>query len=166
MKIKFNSQAQAEAFIADYYNSGIFTLVGSDARFRLLVKSLCRIVQYRENYMEVEFEQIDEFVWPGPHEGLPPAGTVCEFRRPLVGARWKTATILYVGKKRIFFQDSDGDELSRGHGEVEFRCTRTPEQIATENTLKEIRQLYDEGGPEAIYEAGYRKFEIVEDERP
>lgn len=37
------------------------------------------------------------------------------------------------------------------------RPIRTPEQIASEEALEEIERLYSEGGPAAVFDAGYRK---------
>lgn len=99
--------------------------------------------------------------WNG--EGLPPAGTVCEFSRKGCG-NWGRVEILYVGKQRIFFRDRDGDELSRSHGESEFRPIRTAEQIAADEReagIAGIRQTLisnAKGSIEsAIWDAGYRK---------
>lgn len=90
------------------------------------------------------------------------------------GAPWKSATILCVGEKRVFFRDKDGDELSRSHGEVEFRPVRTPEQIAADKRADEVRRILDampheviSGHTGAIVEwmlaDGYQKFEIVDE---
>lgn len=111
--------------------------------------------------------------WTG--EGLPPAGTVCEYRRIHHHATWRAATILCVGEKRIFFRDYEGDELSRAQSEVEFRPIRTAEQIATDERLHKVRNALssisglDEWNVnaeasaairatvEAMIDAGYRK---------
>ncbi|MEE5149065.1 hypothetical protein V2J91_23505 [Pseudomonas alliivorans] len=107
--------------------------------------------------------------WNG--EGLPPAGTVCEFSRKGCG-NWGRVEILYVGKQRIFFRDRDGDELSRSRGDSEFRPIRTAEQIAEDEREAGIREIatlmavgggfkepcaYDLRDAAAVWDAGYRK---------
>ncbi|MEE5138707.1 hypothetical protein V2J83_24720 [Pseudomonas alliivorans] len=103
--------------------------------------------------------------WNG--EGSPPVGAVCEFSRKGCG-NWGRVEILYVGKQRIFFRDRDGDELSRSHGESEFRPIRTAEQIAADERELAITDMCvllgkDPSRPGVremagvLFDAGYRK---------
>jgi hypothetical protein len=157
-----------------YAETETFTLKGSGITANFVAVRLnsepCRLGTGRW-YTYLDLEQVSEAEvdkpkdWNG--EGLPPVGTVCEFRRTMPGATWNPATILCVGEKRIFFRDKDGDELSRDHGEVEFRTTRTPEQIAAEERENELNRMVatvsmlDKGWAgkvcAGLYDAGYRK---------
>jgi len=95
--------------------------------------------------------------WNGT--GLPPIGTDCEIY-------WAAGEYVPV---RIVGHDEDRavfrlcQDLQRGTygaasaGELTFRPRRTAEQLAVEQALEEIEQLYAEGGPSAVYDAGYRK---------
>lgn len=105
--------------------------------------------------------------WSG--EGLPPVGIECE-------RMWASGPASYV-KVRVIAHD-DGQAIyrfleDRRKGEVQadrdgdgdscgnpiFRPIRTPEQIAAEEALLDIERLYSEGGPAAVFDAGYRKQE-------
>lgn len=103
-------------------------------------------------------------VWNG--EGLPPVGTACEVQHPEKPDTWCKCTILvWDSECAVFSADANYPFAYDGNGYPEsFRPIRTPEQIAAEETLRDIERLYFEGGPAAVFDAGYRKFEIVEGE--
>lgn len=102
--------------------------------------------------------------WTG--DGLPPVGEVCEASLSHINdGAWTAVEILAHAK-----HDSDDAvlvrEKNRGtmHGIIYdrswFRPIQTPEQIAEEErkaAIVEIGRLFNEGGPAAIYFAGYRK---------
>lgn len=122
--------------------------------------------------------------WTG--EGLPPVGTVCEFEMALAG--WVPATITAVTKKSIIFTrplfknrtgldyENTHEEMLPHHAAKRLRPVRTPDQIAAEEREKGILQMAADAGHwwkdcpfdqlppvlAVIYDAGYRKFEIVE----
>lgn len=117
--------------------------------------------------------------WTG--EGLPPVGLTCEFMW-----NYKREGSEYV-KARVLFHDG-GSAVVRilegeGKGSIResrggdcgahpiFKLIRTPEQIAAEQREKSIAEMCEVTGDkitlrsaEALYDAGYRKFEIVENE--
>lgn len=113
--------------------------------------------------------------WGG--EGLPPVGTVCELRAR--GGGWGKAEIKYHGRAIcvwLWLRD-DGNIEQVEHAlcpdHMEFRPIRTPEQIAAEERKEAISKMLryaaitgesyrDVCGK--LYDAGYRKFEIVEGE--
>lgn len=101
---------------------------------------------------------------PAPWNGkdMPPIGTVCEMQDGI--GVWTKVEIFasHCG----FAHGWDADKrISYFSGDPrEFRPIRTPKQIAAEETLRDIERLYVEGGPAALYDAGYRKFEIVDGE--
>ncbi len=100
--------------------------------------------------------------------GLPPVGTVCEALWSEARDEWLKTKIFGVnehgqpihrweqGPKQFDYQASPLSGLS---GRPYFRPIRTPEQIAAEEALRDIELLYSEGGPAAVYDAGYRKVE-------
>lgn len=118
-------------------------------------------------------------VWNG--EGLPPVGTACEYR--VNSGPWYSCAIGYL------FSDEGGEyailkcphlnyeqiaKIGSDLGSVSFRPIRTPEQIAAEEREMAIQAMCEHGvdaGDDTIYctarslyDAGYRKFEIVEGE--
>lgn len=86
---------------------------------------------------------------------LPPAGTVCEGRGRLDG-EWREVVVLAHRIGRAVVSFTDHERLQWCEAE-ELRPIRTAEQIAAEEELEEIARLYAEGGPAAVYDAGYRK---------
>ncbi|MBP3934696.1 MAG: hypothetical protein J6D44_12635 [Pseudomonas sp.] len=104
--------------------------------------------------------------------GLPPVGTVCEAKTT---RGWSRGTIIAHGlppKENIAVWQEDGERISLGVKEY-FRQIRTPEQIAAEEREIAIRNMLHEPGVTtdhsvadftcaALYDAGYRKFEIVD----
>ena len=114
-------------------------------------------------------------VWDG--EGsVPTAGAEFEFR-PKVGVdrEWTKAKAKYVGDRIMIIQDGDG-EGSLTMNLYDFRPILTPEQVAKQERsmardkmfgviLDKIPQERRNNGSdicEALYDAGYRKLEIVE----
>lgn len=112
--------------------------------------------------------------WTG--EGLPPVRTVCEvLNRGLHNPAWEECTILFCGKHRILYDSESCCERVAFIQDLEFRQIRTPEQIATEEREHELNRMVatvsmlDKGWARKVcaglYDAGYRKFEIVDEWR-
>lgn len=108
---------------------------------------------------------VEKWEQPWTGKGLPPVGTVCEWRDDDKGS-WEKVRVCYLSKHTalLAFETADGDpEGAYSPNDCQFRPIRTPEQIAAdernaaEQALREIEQLYAEGGPAAVYDAGYRK---------
>jgi len=114
--------------------------------------------------------------WNG--EGLPPVGTVCEAKTT---RGWSSGTIIAHGlqpKENLAVWQEDGELIFWGVKEY-FRPIRTPEQISADerhraiyDAMNETRVNWEEieNGPiglvlevivSQLYDAGYRKFEIV-----
>lgn len=106
----------------------------------------------------VDDERVSQMIqrpaeWNGT--GLPPVGTVCEGRGRLDG-EWREVVVLAHRIGRAVVSFTDHERLQWCEAE-ELRPIRTAEQIAAEEELEEIARLYAEGGPAAVYDAGYRK---------
>ena len=111
--------------------------------------------------------------WNG--EGLPPVGTICDLKFDH-WTDWERHEILCHGKTFMFVRELNSGldrEGSMSMDGIMFRQVRTPEQIAAEVRQKAINQIcIDAGSPEMtpgqlrvaskLYDAGYRKFEIVD----
>lgn len=114
--------------------------------------------------------------WSG--EGLPPVGTVCEVEDPHTSDEWCECTILaWDAECAVFKADGNYPYVYDGQGIGCFRPIRTPEQIAADARLHEIRNALTTikaGQPfpndlvrgnitvsvvEAMIDAGYRKQE-------
>lgn len=120
-------------------------------------------------------EQID---WNG--ESLPPVGTVCEFNDGC-GGGYKKVEIMYVSAMTVLvkFDGSPNEDVEGAyspHASLCFRPIRPPEQISAEDREKAIDEMLEAAQrpgmhmlsrfhAEYLYDAGYRKFEIV-DEQP
>lgn len=112
--------------------------------------------------------------WNG--EGLPPVGTRCDvFNNELSGPEWESCTILYSGKFRVMYDSESCYERVGFIDNLKFRQTRTPEQIAAEERESSIEAMNTLVGDidsiptwtdalAKLYDAGYRKFEIVDGE--
>jgi hypothetical protein len=122
--------------------------------------------------------------WNG--EGLPPVGTVCEvLKGDETTITWEDERKFMIGKRvtvrAAFINDCDqamcAIELDMGRCECILAKLlgplRTPEQIKAEERKRitdDIQRVCVEGEDsgipyhEALYDAGYRKFEIVEGE--
>ena len=113
--------------------------------------------------------------WNG--EGLPPVGTVCEMS---IGdpseAEWFVGTVVvHIDLDRPVAVAHNGEDVFHGYAE-DFRPIRTTEQIAKQERSKACDKMYgvildkipqdrrNNGSDicEALYDAGYRKFEIVD----
>lgn len=115
--------------------------------------------------------------WSG--DGLPPIGTVCEFQP------WEDQSSPWTGLTILaHWLAPNGTTYSWGHRDygwvapqsMRFRPTRTPKQIAAEARSKACDAMYGimtsppvrDGNrsdmAEALYDAGYRKFEITGEE--
>lgn len=81
-----------------------------------------------------ESQNVARIEWDG--EGLPPAGTACDIRQTTLPNEWVSATVLFVGDRRVFYRTADGDEMSRPIKFLLFRKIRTPEQIAADEREK------------------------------
>lgn len=110
--------------------------------------------------------------WKG--EGLPPVGTACEVQHPDKPETWCKCTILvWDSECAVFSADANYPFVYDGNGYPEsFRPIRTPEQIAAEDREGAIHEMFDhvkrwvtvQDMCGDLYDAGYRKFEIVEGE--
>lgn len=119
----------------------------------------------------------DDWVRAGPPawsgEGLPPAGTVCEWLDPDSG-RWLKSVIAFLSSWVIVVRGicphPDGPvdiafDLNKIH--PKFRPIRTPEQIAAEEREGSIHEMVDhlkrwntvQDLCGDLYDAGYRKVE-------
>lgn len=126
-----------------------------------------------QNYMAgivVRDQQSNE--WNG--SGLPPVGTVCEYLGAHQYNEWSEVKIFAAWQNLVFVDFADG---WRQEGNPQrFRPLRTPEQIAAEERDKAISQMIEDtniltgimsdrrGMAGQLYDAGYRKIEIVEGE--
>jgi len=103
--------------------------------------------------------------WDG--EGLPPVGTVCEYRaESWPRDQWEVRTLMYASEHHVITKEANGLERRVEGHKAEFRPIRTPEQIAAEereagindiyamldNCIRDLRQ-----DAEALWDAGYRK---------
>lgn len=101
--------------------------------------------------------------WSG--DGLPPVGTVCEWRDACdeYSIDWQRVEVLYLSSHTALLkfevEDGEGCEGAYYPANCLFRPIRTHEQIEVQEALRDIELLYSEGGPAAVYAAGYRKVE-------
>lgn len=103
--------------------------------------------------------------WNGT--GLPPVGTVCEYKRNDVSYRqtWVKVTVKYISLSLVVLEHFAGkNEFVEVKESCVFRPIRTPEQIAADErheAIKEMRDLsmgrMDIVGAGYLYDAGYRK---------
>lgn len=132
---------------------------------------------FREGQFFIVHSGPEQPYWTG--EGLPPVGTTCEIFIKASG--WYEALIKYIGKEVCVWQwvgkdaSANDVEYSEEITHLEFRPIRTPERISAEARDKAIEQMVvDSQHPMAplmrdsifaeLYDQGYRKFEIVENE--
>lgn len=123
--------------------------------------------------------QVDPEPWLGG--GLPPSGTACEVD---YCESWQRCEVIAHFSQRcgmvaaFTVEFSDGAKSLDAFGAEHFRPIRTPEQIAADNRLHEIRNALTaihagqsfptdlvrgnivSATVEAMIDAGYRKFEI------
>lgn len=101
--------------------------------------------------------------WTG--DGLPPVGVEVKFSHK--GQPQGVGRVLFYGAKRCIIQNTTKGQEREQAGVIadySFSPIPTPEQIAEEErnaAIVEIGRLFHEGGPAAIYFAGYRKQEAV-----
>lgn len=130
---------------------------------------------HRDNFCRVESRPCK---WTG--EGLPPVGVRIEAKHKNAQADWARpgfyeTEVVAIGKQLVIFEaDGSGHEKVGRLADYIFRPIRTPEQIAAEKRSRAIDEMckecgYDGGGASfytcaGLYDAGYRKFEIVENE--
>lgn len=98
---------------------------------------------------------VDPEPWNG--EGLPPVGTVCEYRYPGTSL-WKKCEILCVGGERVFYRDVTGCEAARTFRDVEFRPI--PVVTARETAIAAMMTKVVHATPHdcaLLYDANYRK---------
>ncbi|WP_368373394.1 hypothetical protein AB3W22_15760 [Pseudomonas aeruginosa] len=123
---------------------------------------------------EATFEARPQETWDG--QGLPPIGTVCEYRH-MIWPEYRPCEIRYISEESLVAYDDAQEQLYRTC-DMLFRPIRTPEQIAAEAREHEIRNACTSiartldrfkndipGGAaaraviEAMIDAGYRRQE-------
>lgn len=177
MRLHSPGLAHAEQLREAFLTRQPFTLIGAGVKVQYVASQMSTDYDPLPS-VSLELQQVAFPVaateWDG--EGLPPVGTVCEFNGGESVPEDPWDPDLQVGDQVeiiAHFDGGNGDilaaftfhtmNINRGAVAVEqgrwgcFRPIRTPEQIATEQALREIEQLYAEGGPAAVYDAGYRK---------
>lgn len=81
--------------------------------------------------------------WNGPQDGLPPVGTVCEYRWSSV--EWRGATVFAIKTKQdggeCALVDLDGNDWSWSNHPDQFRPIRTPEQIAEQERELAVERM-------------------------
>lgn len=134
----------------------------------------------KRDHMEwfVDDSEVDKFVpllvprsafpseWDG--QGLPPVGTVCEYRH-LIWPEYRPCEIRYISEESLVAYDDAQEQFYRTC-DMLFRPLPTPEQIAAEEREKAINQMISDAGyvdPKIgtfvamgnLYDAGYRRQE-------
>lgn len=107
-------------------------------------------------------------VWTG--EGHPPVGTELEVKT--VGDLWVKAILAYRGRYSWVFNCSESDWVTSAE-QARFRPIQTPEQIAADERDAAIKKMVSACACPgsaiafevcaALYDAGYRKIEIIEE---
>ena len=114
--------------------------------------------------------------------GFPPIGIDFEWRYG--DHAWKTGRALYIGSVYAILVANDGEQHYYLR-DMQFRPIRTPEQIAADERLHQVRNALSAihagqqkfpndlvrgnivaATVEAMIDAGYRKFEITDDNDP
>ncbi|MFY8385474.1 hypothetical protein ACOWPS_20425 [Pseudomonas aeruginosa] len=110
---------------------------------------------------EATFEARPQEAWDG--QGLPPVGTVCEYRH-MIWPEYRPCEIRYISEESLVAYD-DAQEQCYHTCDMLFRPIRTPEQIAAEEREKAIEEMcfaeetLTVKQAKALYEAGYRRQE-------
>ncbi|MBH3603171.1 hypothetical protein I5L86_02685 [Pseudomonas aeruginosa] len=115
---------------------------------------------------EATFEARPQEAWDG--QGLPPVGTVCEYRH-MIWPEYRPCEIRYISEESLVAYDDAQEQFYRTC-DMLFRPIRTPEQIAAEERRNSILHLanllIDSRGhcneysqAKAIFDAGYRRQE-------
>jgi hypothetical protein len=108
----------------------------------------------------------DAAVWRGPQDGLPPVGTVCEYK--LGNGNWFKCEIISHNRLVIkcpHLETDNGEGLQiLGNHEAIFRPIQSDRDRAIEEMLKVKETIYGGNDMErrqmaALYDAGYRKGE-------
>lgn len=103
--------------------------------------------------------------WTG--EGLPPVGTVLDWREK-TGSQWVEATVLFITDSSVVLKREDGFEWQMLTKATVFRPSRTAEQLAAEEaknaelnrmvaTVSIIDKRWARKVCSDLYDAGYRK---------
>ena len=156
-----------------YYRKegSVWRLYGSDSQW---IETACHWHWLEKNADPLAPE------WSG--EGLPPVGAVCEYKHV---HEWQKVEVFAVkpnhnGSETALFTYENGTWCGCAEPSF-FRPIRTPEQIAADKRLHEIRNALSTinskvhfpndlvrgnilaAAVEAMIDAGYRKFEIVDE---
>ncbi|TWI48035.1 hypothetical protein IQ22_04228 [Pseudomonas duriflava] len=78
-------------------------------------------------------------VWNGPEDGLPPVGTVCEFRNN-EHLCWVKGEVLFIGEQ-VAVMGAEEEEIADFIDRFQFRPIRTPEQIAAEERVRHVKEM-------------------------
>lgn len=123
-------------------------------------------------YGQLSADQAEKLIakpdaWSG--DGLPPVGTVCEFR--VYDDDWRQCEVVAHKAETAVCWIHCNKILSTGGASV--RPIRTPEQIAQQERQAAIEEMdavfssnfegHLKDGLQALYDAGYRKFEITDE---
>ena len=118
---------------------------------------------FNKGCMPDYYVPIPQKSWDG--KGLPPVGTVCEYRF-MLWSEYRRCEIRYISNESLVVYDKGQEQFYRTL-DVLFRPLRTHEQIAHEGREKAISEMVAAiGSPwprtfkrfcEILYDAGYRK---------
>lgn len=165
--------------LAEDYSHAIITR----AKWQAAVDALEAEVRPTES-VALHYQEVGRITRQWNGDGLPPVGTVCEYLlKP--SNQWHKCEIRYhmipsdFGELRaiVWNPNLKFDQISNSNWE--FRPIRTPEQIAAEERaagIQALKAIFDSCSDElmptsnkyldtlfgAIHDAGYRKFEIVD----
>lgn len=180
MKVLTHNEAQARALVKAFHDREQFTLMGAGMTAFFVAETLnsepCAFGSAARE-VSLELTQIsypsDSTKWDG--KGLPPIGLDVFLRGTQGHKRFKKHLNKNVriiahstgsdGAPTAVYQVGQGlraeyHALSAGW----FEPKRTPEELKVETALADIEELYSEGGPAAVFDAGYRKSEILDGE--
>ncbi|MFU5479539.1 hypothetical protein ACM7V8_28580 [Pseudomonas aeruginosa] len=115
---------------------------------------------------ETTFEARPQETWDG--QGLPPVGTVCEYRH-MIWPEYRPCEIRYISEESLVAYDDAQEQFYRTC-DMLFRPLPTPEQIAAEEREKAISEMLDLYNSaywpmtskqfcEILFDAGYRRQE-------
>ncbi|HBO4166780.1 TPA: hypothetical protein L4T92_001374 [Pseudomonas aeruginosa] len=110
---------------------------------------------------EATFEPRPQEPWNG--QGLPPVGTVCEYRH-MIWPEYRSCEIRYISEESLVAYDDAQEQFYRTC-DMLFRPVRTLEQIAAEEREKAIEEMcfaeetLTVKQAKALFDAGYRRQE-------
>ncbi|MDP5514003.1 hypothetical protein P3755_23665 [Pseudomonas aeruginosa] len=110
---------------------------------------------------EATFEARPQETWDG--QGLPPVGTVCEYRH-MIWPEYRPCEIRYISEESLVAYNDAQEQFYRTC-DMLFRPIRTPEQIAAEEREKAIEEMcfavetLTVKQAKALFDAGYRRQE-------